>query len=50
MTLEAPAREEIAACRDVVVTYGRGEAARNALDGAGVNRCWASGSGGRSPR
>jgi ABC-type lipoprotein export system ATPase subunit len=34
------AREEIAACRDVVVSYGRGDAARRALDGVslGVSR------------
>jgi putative ABC transport system ATP-binding protein len=32
VTVDAPVREEIAVCRDVVVTYGRGEAARNALD------------------
>ncbi len=33
MTIEAPPREAIAACRDVVVSYGRGDAARRALDG-----------------
>jgi ABC-type lipoprotein export system ATPase subunit len=36
MSIAAPARETIAACRDVVVTYGRGEAARNALDGVSL--------------
>jgi len=33
VTIEAPPREAIAACRDVVVSYGRGDAARRALDG-----------------
>src|SRR5438445_1320669 len=33
MTIEAPPREAITACRDVVVAYGRGDAARRALDG-----------------
>jgi len=33
MTIVAPPREAIAICRDVVVAYGRGEAARRALDG-----------------
>jgi ABC-type lipoprotein export system ATPase subunit len=33
MTTQAPTREAIAACRDVVVAYGRGDAARRALDG-----------------
>ena len=33
MTTLAPPREAIAACRDVVVAYGRGDAARRALDG-----------------
>jgi ABC-type lipoprotein export system ATPase subunit len=36
MTVDAPPREEIAACRGVVVTYGRGEATRNALDGVSL--------------
>jgi ABC-type lipoprotein export system ATPase subunit len=36
MTIEAPPREEIAACRDVVVAYGRGAAARRALDGVSL--------------
>ncbi len=36
MTVGAPPREEIAACHDVVVTYGRGEVARNALDGVSL--------------
>src|SRR5216684_895807 len=33
MTIGAPPREAITACRDVVVAYGRGDAARRALDG-----------------
>jgi ABC-type lipoprotein export system ATPase subunit len=37
MTVTAPAREQIAACRDVVVRYGRGEAARNALDAVSLS-------------
>ena len=36
MTTEAPPREEIAACREVVVAYGRGDAARRALDGVSL--------------
>ena len=31
--MEAPPREEIAACSDVVVSYGRGATVRRALDG-----------------
>jgi ABC-type lipoprotein export system ATPase subunit len=33
VTTQAPSREAIAACCDVVVAYGRGDAARRALDG-----------------
>ena len=33
MTIGAPPREGITACRDVVVAYERGDAARRALDG-----------------
>ena len=33
MTIGAPPREAITACRDVVVAYGRGDGARRALDG-----------------
>jgi putative ABC transport system ATP-binding protein len=33
MRIEAPARESIGVCRDVSVTYGRGEAVVRALDG-----------------
>jgi ABC-type lipoprotein export system ATPase subunit len=36
MTAAATAREQIAACHDVVVTFGRGDAARNALDGVSL--------------
>jgi len=36
VTIEAPPREEIAACRDVVVAYGRGAAVRRALDGVSL--------------
>src|SRR5258705_12290998 len=34
--LDAPPGEEIAACRDIVVEYGRGAAARRALDGVSL--------------
>ena len=37
MSAAAPPRELIAACRDVVVTYGSGDAARNALDGCSLS-------------
>src|SRR5712691_10353326 len=33
MTIGAPPREAITACRDVVFAYGRGDGARRALDG-----------------
>ena len=36
MRTEAPPREEIAACRDVVVAYGRGGAERRALNGVSL--------------
>jgi putative ABC transport system ATP-binding protein len=36
VTIEAPPREQIAACREVVVAYGRGAAARRALDGVSL--------------
>ena len=36
MTTHAPPLEEIAGCQNLVVTYGRGDAARNALDGVSL--------------
>ena len=36
MTAQAPPREEIAACREIVVAYGRADAAVRALDGVSL--------------
>jgi ABC-type lipoprotein export system ATPase subunit len=36
VTIEAPPREEIAACRDIVVAYGRRATERRALDGVSL--------------